>query len=412
MSQQHLGRSNVPSPTGLSRRDAVRRVAAGGMTVGATLTLMRRPAEAQSGSESSVTEAAARNAIDAVNQVLAGDDPGLLDGIFASTYVNHTPRRSFATGRLVSPDLDGLKASLSELREAMPDGVLIIEEIIADGDSAAVRGRCQGTLDPTPGSVTASQRIDVGGIVMLSINDGLVVASWDYGAAAELAEAGTAAAPVAPTVELTATPSRGEVREVHDFQAVSLDGVGTLVITQGETEALTIEAEPHVLERIETRVEDGTLFIRPDESFETDEPILYNLTVLQLNSIEVLGAGQVEAAAFTAEELVLRVSGSGRVYLDGLNVGVLDVAAGGSAELELAGVVDQQIVVLGGASHYAASNLESRVAAVTVEAAGEATVMVSEQLEADVSGAGRISYLGDPVVSQVVSGAGTLSKEG
>ena len=48
---------------------------------------------------------------------------------------------------------------------------------------------------------------------------------------------------------------RGEVRDVSDFQEVALEGVGTLVIEQGETESLTIEAEPKVLQRIETEVQ-------------------------------------------------------------------------------------------------------------------------------------------------------------
>ena len=408
MSRDNRGRSIEPLPTTMSRRDAVRRVAAGGMAVGAALVLARRPATAQSSQDPAATEAAARNAIDAINQSLASGDLSLLDAAFAPTYVNHTPRRSFATGRFVSPNLDGLKTSLSELREAVPDAVLIIEEVIADGDSAAVRGRCQGTL----GDATGGHRLDVGGIAIVWVRDGLVAESWDYGAAAEIAGVGSTPVSASPTAEAALAPARGEVREVHDFHAVTLDGVGTLVITQGDTEALTIEAEPHVLERIETIVESGTLHIRPDASFETDQPVLYSLTVLQLDRIEATGAGQVEMASLTAGNLAIAASGSGRISLFGLNAEMLFVDAAGTAELELAGVVDQQTVVMRDASHYFAENLESRVAAITVEAAGQATVSVSEQLDAQASGAGSISYLGDPVVSQVVSEAGSLIKAG
>lgn len=84
----------------------------------------------------------------------------------------------------------------------------------------------------------------------------------------------------------------------------------------------------------------------------------------------------------------------------------------GSAEIELAGTAEQQTVLLSDASHYTAPNLASRVAVVTVEGAGQATVWVSERLEAQVSGAGSIGYLGDPAVSQQVSGAASLTKLG
>jgi hypothetical protein len=202
------------------------------------------------------------------------------------------------------------------------------------------------------------------------------------------------------------------VRPVSGFDAVSLDGVGTLLLTQGETEALTIEAEPHVLERIESVVEAGTLYIRPVESFETDQPIVYHLSLIQLTRLAVAGGAQVEAAALTAEELRLELSGSAVVGLDHLTVTTLDLVAEGSAQLALAGTVDQQTVLLSSASYYTAEHLESRIASVTVEGASQATVAVSEQLEAAVSGASSINYLGDPQVSQVVSGAGSLVKLG
>ncbi len=73
---------------------------------------------------------------------------------------------------------------------------------------------------------------------------------------------------------------------------------------------------------------------------------------------------------------------------------------------------EQQTVFLSDASHYTAPDLASRVAAVTVEAAAQATVAVSEQLEAQAGEAGSISYLGDPQVSQTVSEAGSLTKVG
>jgi hypothetical protein len=100
------------------------------------------------------------------------------------------------------------------------------------------------------------------------------------------------------------------------------------------------------------------------------------------------------------------------VGLDHLAVTALDLVAEGSAQLELAGTADQQTVLLSSASYYTAATLQSRIASVTVEGASQATVAVSEQLEAAVSGASSLGYLGDPQVSQVVSGAGSLTKLG
>jgi hypothetical protein len=205
---------------------------------------------------------------------------------------------------------------------------------------------------------------------------------------------------------------RGEVREVRDFQEVALEGVGTLVIEQGETESLTIEAEPKVLQRIETEVRDGRLTIRPDRSFKTREQITYFLSVRQLTHIELAGAGRVEAAQLTADQLRINGNGAGAVVIDSLTANTLDVTASGNVQAELAGTVDSQTVVVSDAARYAAADLQSRIASVTASGAAWVTVNVTESLDAHVSGAARVEYIGDPAVTEDISAAGSLTNVG
>jgi hypothetical protein len=202
------------------------------------------------------------------------------------------------------------------------------------------------------------------------------------------------------------------VRDVRDFQVVALEGVGTLVIEQGETESLTIDAEPKVLERIATEVRDGRLTIRPDRSFETREPITYFLTAKQLNGIELAGAGRVEAAQLSSDQFRIDGSGAGGVVIDNLTANTLDVTAAGNVQAELAGTVDSQSVAVSDAATYAAADLASRLASVTASGASHATVNVSESLDAHVSGAARVEYIGDPAVTEDVSAAGRLTNVG
>ncbi len=413
-------------PVRLSRRAAVGRLAAGSLGLGAAVALGRRPASAQGNQDSATTEVAVRNAISQLNQALATGDVSLLSAAFAQTYVNHTPHRSPATGQLARPDLAGLTASLSELRGAVPDAVLITEEVIAAGDTAAVRLRFQGTLaaSGSAGTPAASPSLNVGGVVIARVADGRVVESWDYAEAFalpnETGDAGAVAPASVVTSELVEAPAadpvaaggQGEIRTVSDFTAVSLDGVGLMKLTQGDTESLSIEAEPHVLERIESVVEAGTLFIRPIASFDTDQPVVFHLSLRQLTDLTVAGAAQVEAPSLTTDALRLELSGSATTAIDRLAVTTLDVVAEGTTQLALAGTADQQTILLRDASHYTAPTLASRVVAVTVEAAAEATVAASEQLAAQVSGAGTIGYIGDPAVSQTVTEAGSLTKVG
>ena len=204
-------------------------------------------------------------------------------------------------------------------------------------------------------------------------------------------------------------PVTTETREVSGFDEVELQGIGTLIITQGETESLSIEAEERVLPKIATEVVAGRLTIGPDRSFRTREPVTYTLTVKELTAIEVAGAARVEAAALDAGELELVVNGSAEVALDDLTADALEVTASGSADIELAGEVDRQAVELDGASEYRAADLASRAATVIVDGASKATVRVGETLDVRVGGAGSVEYVGDPTVSQEVSAAGKVT---
>ncbi|MCC2629793.1 MAG: hypothetical protein K0S14_3443 [Thermomicrobiales bacterium] len=318
------------------------------------------------------------------------------------------------TGQLFSSDLAGLKASLTEFRTVVPDGVLLIEDIVASHDTASILVSFRGTLRAAATNQPDGANIDlrVGGVAFAKISGGQVMQSWDYDDAAEVYGAIVAGVAEQPVEEPVTDDGRGEVRDVHDFQEVSLEGVGTLVIEQGETESLTIEAEPKVLQRIETEVRNGRLTIRPDRSFETREPITYFLGAIQLNGIELAGAGQVEVAQLNTDQLRIDGSGAGAVIIDSLTANTLDVTVSGNVQAELAGSVDSQTVAVSDAASYAAADLESRVASVTASGASQVTVNVTESLDVSVSGVARVEYIGDPDVTEDVSPAGSLRNVG
>ena len=318
------------------------------------------------------------------------------------------------TGQLFSPDLEGLKASLTEMRTVVPDGVLLVDDIVASYDTASILTSFRGTL---PAAATnqpngADVSLRVGGVIFAKISGGHVMQSWEYDDAAEVYGAVVAGITKPPVEEPVTETGRGEVRDVHDFQEVALEGVGTLKIEQGETESLTIDAEPKVLKKIETEVQNGRLTIRPDQSFKTREPITYYLTVKQLTGIELAGAGRIESAQLSTDQLSVSGTGAGAVVIDGLTANTLEMTASGNVQAELAGTVDRQTVEVSDAARYAAGELDSRLASVTASGASQVSVNVTESLDAQVSGAAHVEYTGNPAVTQDISGAGSLSNVG
>jgi hypothetical protein len=183
-----------------------------------------------------------------------------------------------------------------------------------------------------------------------------------------------------------------ESRDVSGFDEVELRGVGNLSIEQTGGESLTVEAEEDILPKLMTEVVNGRLIIGPEPgtTVRADEQINYELTVENLNALEVSGAASVEA--------------------DGIDTDRLAVTVGGAGTITTGGDADEQEVSVSGSGVYRAEDLESREAKISVAGAGSAVVNASEGLEADVSGAGSVEYVGDPTVERDVSGAGRISK--
>jgi hypothetical protein len=188
-----------------------------------------------------------------------------------------------------------------------------------------------------------------------------------------------------------------EERDVSGFDRVSFEGFGTLVITQGNEETLTIKAESNIMPRIETRVRAGTLEIGFDNTRWQDfirptKTITYTLTVISLEGISLSGAGNIEAMDIEA--------------------GRFDVGLSGAGSIEISGSAENQEINVSGAGSFDGGEFKTERADVNISGAGSATVWATETLDVNISGVGNVSYYGDPQVDQSISGLGNLKALG
>jgi hypothetical protein len=212
----------------------------------------------------------------------------------------------------------------------------------------------------------------------------------------------------------THASAASETRQVHGFDRVQVDGTGTLFITQGAAEALTIRAASDVLPRLRSDVQDGLLLLGPQPglSINSSVPIRYDLTIQRLSSVVLTGAAAAQADGLRTDQLALDISGAGRIGLTGLTTGALTVRITGTGKVTAAGQAPEQTVSITGAGDYAGSNLASQRATVDLSGAGSAELRVSDQLRATVSGVGRVTYVGSPAVEQHMSGVGSVTRSG
>lgn len=203
-----------------------------------------------------------------------------------------------------------------------------------------------------------------------------------------------------------------EQRDVGDFNEVDLSGVGHLSITQTGSESLTIEAEDNILPLLTSEVFGRRLTLGSESGahFSPKQPIRFILTVKDLSAVRISGAGNIEIPALGTSALRLEITGAGNMSINGLAADRLEVLLTGAGSATCAGEVRAQDARISGAGSYHANDLASMTARVTISGTGSAHVLVSEQLDARVSGVGSITYSGHPTVRKSVSGIGRISQ--
>lgn len=181
-----------------------------------------------------------------------------------------------------------------------------------------------------------------------------------------------------------------ERREVSGFNAVRMHGVGELVITQGEREALTIESDDHILPLIESTVAGGTLSLGPKRGkrIRNLTQLVYTLTVTDL-------------AAVTLD-------GDGITTIKDLSVDALTVNFRGAGDFTISGEARSQTVNIQGAGSYKGREFATAQATVRIQGSGEVVVRVSDSLNINISGVGDVVYFGDPTLTRKITGVGRV----
>lgn len=205
-----------------------------------------------------------------------------------------------------------------------------------------------------------------------------------------------------------------EKRSVNGFNGINLSGSGEVILTQAETESLTIEADDNLLPLLETNVRNGTLYIgsTANTSIMPTKPIIFRVSGPNIDKLAVSGSGEIVAETVTADDLELDINGSGTIAIDQLVADLVTADVSGSGSVVLAGSVDEQRIDINGSGEYKAGKLESKTAVVDMNSSGETVLWVNENLDADVSGSGQVNYYGTPTLNEEINGSGSVNNLG
>jgi len=206
-------------------------------------------------------------------------------------------------------------------------------------------------------------------------------------------------------------------RDVSSFDAVQINGAGELLIIQGETESLEIQAEDNIIDELTSDVQENTLVLGYRDSFLRNtiiptERITYTLTMTELSQVTINGAASMDIDSLETGSLALIINGAGNISINQLLADNLNVEISGTTTIEIGGQTSQQTVTIDGAGNYRADDLQTNSTTININGLGNATVWATETLNISIDGGGNLRYYGLPNVTQEINGVGDIDNLG
>jgi hypothetical protein len=204
-------------------------------------------------------------------------------------------------------------------------------------------------------------------------------------------------------------PTASEDHNVgDDVHGLRLETSADVEVRLGDEPGLELRGPQGALDLITVEEDDGVLVIGNTGPGYMIREVRATLVVTSLDSIEIEGAGDVEAEFSPAESVTVSIEGSGDVEADGIDATDVEVEIRGAGDVELDGTAENASYTISGTGDIDASGLEVTDAVAEINGTGDITVYATGTADARISGAGDIRILGGAEVSQRVDGLGNV----
>ena len=179
-----------------------------------------------------------------------------------------------------------------------------------------------------------------------------------------------------------------EQRMIEEFSEIHSTGVFDIEWRAGSP-ALSITTDENLFPYVESQISGNTLRLRTREQLRPTH--------------------HIKVVASSSQRIGAKLTGAGDLNVRALAGGKFAVQSSGAADITLEGTVDELLADMSGASDLKARGLQTRVVQISITGAGSAQVNAADTLRVAITGAGDVTYFGNPkTVEKHISGAGSI----
>jgi hypothetical protein len=198
-----------------------------------------------------------------------------------------------------------------------------------------------------------------------------------------------------------------------DFTEVEIGSAFEFEIEQSSSYSINVTADDNVIDYVQVSQDGQTLKIRLGRVlFLGPVTLRASVTMPQLRDLTASGASRGTVSGFSSnEDLDITISGASTVTGD-ITAGNVDFLISGASTIQLEGSADDIDANVSGASFFNLDNFIVNNADINFSGASSGTVNLNGRLDANLSGASTLWYIGEPTSTDInTSGGSTVSKK-
>lgn len=204
-----------------------------------------------------------------------------------------------------------------------------------------------------------------------------------------------------------------ESRKVGDFHGIDAAAGLNVYVTFGEMRnEISVEADENLHEYIITVVEGGVLKIKTKRNIRNAKSKSIYVNAGEIDILEASSASRIigENELITGD-IKIDVSSAANIEVE-MKAEKIKLEVSSSGDARLHGSAERLDANISSAGGLKAFNLEVRYCNINISSAGDADIFVTQELNADASSAGHITYKGNPEITKIdKSSAGSVSKQ-
>jgi hypothetical protein len=203
-----------------------------------------------------------------------------------------------------------------------------------------------------------------------------------------------------------------ETMEFSDFTAVEVGSAFEVNITQSNSFSVKITAGENIFDRIQVTQTGATLKIEVTPGLGISNGKA-EITMPELDTLILSGATRGTVEGFNSSNpFVLALSGASSLEMTNTNVGDAEIEVSGASTLNAEGTANDLVALVSGASNVDLTDFPVNDADINLSGASRATINLDGKLDAELSGASNLEYIGDPTMGDInIAGASTINKK-